>query len=108
MGDQIQFCRIASGKVASVFPVPDQSIDHALFTADSQRLVANSFSEKSHSAQIIRVGSEQAEAVLPLGIFDSAWISFSRPLSFVLRPMQRPWPLSVPNLEFTLTRRDSN
>ena len=82
---QIQLWCIATGKKEAAWPVPDLSVEHAVFTADSRRLVANCFdSRESHVARIYRVGAEQVEAVLPLGHWiDHAW-NFLEPHSFLL------------------------
>jgi WD40 repeat protein len=61
-------------------------VDQALFTADSQWLIANCFGEKSHVARILRVGGEQPESVVRLALWDTAFMSFDTPRSFLPGP----------------------
>lgn len=80
---EIQLRRVATGEPCGEFPV--QGVEHALFTADSQRLVANCFGKEGHVGRIYRVDTRQVEAVLPLGGSDSTQF-FRQPRSFRLSP----------------------
>ena len=97
-GRQIELWRLATGERSAVVAITDLDyVRHALFTADSKRLVANCFLLGRTSgvddqwARIYRVDSEEVEAVLPLkNHFDLASPnlrdSHPEPLSFCLSP----------------------
>lgn len=88
-GDQLQVWQVASGLKTATFSLPGESVEHAIFTPDSQRLIANCFNarkQERHHAHIFKVNGKSAEAVLPLGtILDHAW-AYLQPRSFLVSP----------------------
>jgi hypothetical protein len=51
---QLQLWSVATGEQAAAWPIPDLSVEHALFTADGRRLVASSFGEPKLWPQVAR------------------------------------------------------
>jgi WD40 repeat protein len=84
---QLKVLSLSTGKTVAAWPVTPLSVQHAVFTPNGRRLIANdNTAAGSHFARIYRVGSAEIEAELPLGV-DVDFAHYLRePRSFLLSP----------------------